>query len=346
MAADASPKIINLALQGGGSHGAFTWGVLDRLLDEWDRLQIEGISGTSAGAMNAAALAQGFVHHGSAQGAKKTLDTFWQGVGKLAAFELPSRGPLDWMMGNWNIDKSPIAMMADSWQRMFSPYQTNPLNYNPLRDMAKTMFDIEAIRACDHLKLFITATNVETGRVRIFDRKDISIDALMASACLPFNFQAVMIEGVPYWDGGYVGNPSLYPMIYGCESPDIVIVQINPLTRHGTPNTSSEIINRLNEITFNAALIGELRAITFVQRLIDDDHLKNERTTRLKSMNIHVIGAENEMRKLGAVSKSNASMDFLNHLKNLGATTADSWIKENWSAVGEKSSVDVREMFL
>ncbi|MDP9128614.1 MAG: patatin-like phospholipase family protein [Pseudomonadota bacterium] len=345
MPTSPSAKVINLALQGGGSHGAFTWGVLHRLLDEEPRLMIEGISGTSAGALNAAALAQGYAV-GGAKGAQAALASFWQGVGKLGSFELPQRTPVDMMLGNWNVDTSPWAAMADAMQRAFSPYQTNPFNFNPLRDLASSMLDIEAIRACKNIKLFVSATNVETGRIRVFKREDITIDALMASACLPLNFQAVKIDGVPYWDGGYVGNPSIYPMIYDCDSPDIVVVQINPLIRKGTPDTPIEIINRLNEITFNASLISEMRAIAFVQRLVEEDHLKSEESARLKSMNIHVIGAEEQMRDLGASSKMNAHMDFLLHLKELGQLITEQWLSKNWDMIGVKSSVDIKEMFL
>ncbi|MDX2028303.1 MAG: patatin-like phospholipase family protein [Alphaproteobacteria bacterium] len=341
----SSPKIFNLALQGGGSHGAFTWGVLDRILEEEGRLQIEGISGTSAGALNAAALVQGHAKGGAA-GAKQALEKFWQGVGKLATFELPQRSLLDQMLGNWNIDASPGAALVDAWQRMISPYQSNPFNINPLRQLVESLIDIEAVRACETVKLFVSATNVETGRVRIFERETMSIDALMASACLPFTFQAVMIDGVPYWDGGYVGNPSIFPLIYHCDSPDVAVVQVNPITRPGVPDTPPEIINRLNEITFNASLIGEMRAIAFVQKLIGQGHLKGPEATRLKNMNMHVIGDEEEMRKLGAASKLNARMDFLLYLKEVGRAAAERWLKENWNALGERSSIDIKTMFL
>jgi NTE family protein len=337
-------KTLNLALQGGGSHGAFTWGVLDRFLDE-DRLTIEGISGTSAGAMNGAALLQGHCKGGN-KGAKDSLEKFWRGVGELAAFGLPQRGALDQLLGNWNIDFSPGALMTDTLQRMFSPYQTNPLNFNPLRELLDTMIDIESIRACAAIKLFICATDVETGRARIFTREELTVDALLASGCLPLTFQAVEIGGKPYWDGGYVGNPAIFPLIYGCDSPDVAVVQINPLFRSGTPETPAEIVNRLNEISFNAALIGEIRAIAFVQRLIEEDHLKNEEAARLKRMNMHVIGAEEEMRKLGAASKLNAGMDFLLHLKEIGRKAADEWLKKNWDSIGVESSVDIHKMFL
>ena len=339
-----STKTINLALQGGGSHGAFTWGVLDRLLED-DRIVIEGISGTSAGAMNAAALLEGHLKGGT-KGAREALDKFWEGVGDMASFGMPSGSALGQMFGNWNFNTSPMAMMTDAWQRMFSPYQSNPFNINPLRAMVEKMFDIKAIRACNAIKLFVCATNVETGRARIFTREELSADVLMASGCLPFAFQAVMIDGKPYWDGGYVGNPEIFPLIYNCQSPDVVIVQVNPLVRTGTPDTPTEIVNRLNEISFNAALMGEMRAIAFVQHLVDEDHLKNSEASRLKSMNVHAISAEDEMRKLGADSKFDADMDFLLTLKQFGRASADQWLKQNWDAIGVKSSVDIHQMFL
>jgi NTE family protein len=345
MSASDSSKTLNLALQGGGSHGAFTWGVLDRLLEEDSRLKIEGISGTSAGALNGAVLLQGYVKGGAAA-ARAELAKFWEGVGKLAAFEPPQRSPMDQMLGNWNIDASPWAMMADAMQRMFSPYQSNPLNFNPLRDLVQGMIDVETIRACDTIKLFISAANVETGRIRIFENKELTVAVLMASACLPLAFQAVEIDGTPYWDGGYVGNPALFPLIYNCKSPDIAIVQVNPLVRPGTPSTPAEIVNRLNEITFNASLIGEMRAISFVQRLVDEDHLKSEEAARLKRMNMHVIGDEDKMRALGATSKMNAQIDFLLYLKGIGRDAAGKWLKDNWDAIGERSSIDIKKMFL
>ena len=345
MPAETRKKSINLALQGGGSHGAFTWGVLDRLLDEDAWLHIEGISGTSAGAMNGAAMVQGYCR-GGAEGARQALNNFWAGVGKMASFEWPSRSPLDWMLGNWNIDASPLSLMGDAFSRAFSPYQMNPLNLNPFRDLVEAMFDVKAVQDCSAIKLFVSATNVETGHARIFGPKDMSVDALMASACLPFNFQAVVIDGVPYWDGGYVGNPSIFPLIYECESPDVVLVQINPLTRRGTPDTPTEIVNRLNEITFNASLISEMRAIAFVEKLVEDDHLKSQEASRLKKMNMHMISAEEEIQKLGASSKLNASIDFLEFLKKLGQAACSLWLKESAQFIGEKSSLDIPKVFL
>lgn len=338
-------KKINLALQGGGSHGAFTWGVLDRFLEEDDRLKIEGISGTSAGAMNAVVLLQGF-EAGGAQGARKALSTFWEGIGEISRFSAPQRSWFDQLMGNWNIDSSVGNMMIDMWQRMFSPYQLNPMNYNPLRDMLEKIVDVETIRHSAAIKIFVCATNVETGKPRIFERQEFTLDALLASSCLPFTFQAVSVDGVPYWDGGYVGNPSIFPLIYSCETPDIVLVQINPLNRPGTPQTPTDIINRLNEISFNASLMGEMRAIAFVQYLVEQDHLKNEEATRLKKINMHVVSAEKAMNAFGTASKSNSHTDFLLHLKELGRHTAETWLKANWDNIGERSSVDIHKTFL
>lgn len=345
MVSSSDIKTVNLALQGGGAHGAFTWGVLDRLLEEDHRLKIEGISGTSAGAMNAAALAQGYVQ-GGAEGARKLLEEFWLGVGALSPFEMPQRNIFDQMLGNWNIDNSPMIAMTDMMQRMFSPYQTNPFNFNPLRDMVQRLIDTEAIRKCNAIKLFISATNVETGRIRVFEKEELTTDALMASACLPFTFQAVEIDGVPYWDGGYVGNPAIFPLIYNCQSPDVVVVQINPLRRPGTPSTPTEIIDRLNEITFNASLIAEMRAISFVQRLVEEDRLKSQDSAHLKNMYVHMICAEEQMKALGVASKYNTGTDFLIHLKDIGRQSADQWLRENWSHIGTGSSINVHKMFL
>ncbi len=338
-------KGVNLALQGGGSHGAFTWGVLDRLLEEDNRLRIEGISGTSAGAMNAAVLLNGYAT-GGADGAREMLERFWTGVSALGSFGLPHRSVVDQMLGNWNTDNSPATMMTDMMQRMMSPYQTNLFNLNPLRDLLEDILDIEAIRAFPAIKLFVSATNVETGRIRVFRREEVSLDVLMASACLPLAFQAVPVDGVPYWDGGYVGNPAVFPLIYHCTTPDVVLVQINPMVRSGTPDSPMEIINRINEISFNSSLMSEMRAIAFVQKLIEEDQLKNEEAARLKHMFIHVIAAEDEMRALGSASKINTDMDFLLHLKDLGRRTAEAWLTANWDALGQRSSINVKQMFL
>jgi NTE family protein len=337
-------KTINLALQGGGSHGAFTWGVLDRLLDE-QHLIIEGISGTSAGAMNAAALAQGWTRGGRA-GAKASLDQFWRHTAELARFNPIRRSLIDRILGRWNLDHSPGIGVLEWFQRLLSPYQSNPLDYNPLRTVLSELIDERDIQSCASIKLFIAATNVETGRARVFWRHEVTLDVLIASACLPFTFQAVQIDGAPYWDGGYMGNPVIWPLIYHCDSRDVAVVQINPLERKGTPRTTTEIVNRVNEISFNASLMAEMRAIAFVQRLIEDDNLKGREITRLKRMNIHMIGDEERMSALGATSKMNTELDFLLYLKSLGQQAADGWLTANWSHIGQRSSIDLRKIFL
>jgi NTE family protein len=340
----AHTKRINLALQGGGAHGAFTWGVLDRLLED-ERIALEGVSGTSAGAMNAAVLAQGYHRDGPA-GARRALDAFWKRISEFSAFSPVQSSAFDKWFGNWNLNNSPGAMWWEALGRMFSPYDFNPFNYDPLREVLNESLDVLELQACEPIKLFIGATNVRTGKIRVFTKKELTIDALLASACLPQAFQAIMIDGEPYWDGGYMGNPAIFPLIYQCQSHDVVIVQINPLIREGTPRSAMEIADRMNEITFNGALRGEMRAIAFVQKLIDDDHVHGKGIDRLKRMHVHMIGDEEHMRTLGSASKFNAGYDFLLALKAFGRDRTSLWLEENFGAIGRRSSVDIKEMFL
>jgi NTE family protein len=337
-------RTINVALQGGGAHGAFTWGVLDRLLED-PRIAIEGISGTSAGAVNAVVLAQGFADGGE-DGARAALDDFWDDLANFAPFSPAQRTFYDWLTGNWNLDRSPAALIFDMFTRLVSPYDGNPANLNGLRTLLADRVDLAKVRACHPLKLFISATSVRTGKGRVFQGPDITLDAILASACLPTVFQAVMIDGEPYWDGGYMGNPAIWPLIYGCDSRDVAIVQINPLTREEIPRSSAEIMNRLNEITFNSALIGEMRAIATVQRLIESGELTETATGRLKKMLIHLISDPVEMRELGVASKFNLNRDFLQHLKSVGRNAADRWLANNFSKLGIESSIDIRATFL
>jgi len=341
---DAALKTISLALQGGGSHGAFTWGVLDRLLED-ERLDIEGISGASAGAMNGAMVAQGYFQ-GGRKGARQALDRFWRRVGEIAGVNPLYRGLANRLLGVWGLDSGPGGGWLDAMSRAFSPYDLNPLNLNPLREVLEDLIGVEAIRSCREVKLFVSATNVETGRVRVFSGAELTLDVLLASACLPFSFQAVQIEGTPYWDGGYMGNPAIFPLIYNCDSRDVAVVQINPLVRPGTPKSTTDIMNRVTEITFNAPFIAEMRAIAFVQRLIEQDQLKGESTARLKNMNVHMIEAEERLRAYGAASKAIADLDFLLELKALGRRAAGRWLRAAWDDIGERSSVDIRKVFL
>jgi len=337
----AGAKPITLALQGGGAHGAFTWGVLDRLCEE-DGLDIEGISGTSAGSMNAVVFAHGHAV-GGRDGAREALERFWGRISEMGRMGPIQRSPWQTFMKDWNLDRSPAYFLFDTMTRVFSPYQLNPANFNPLKDILDDEVDFARLRADCRIKLFISATNVHTGKNRIFRDGEVTVDAVMASACLPFMFQAVEIEGEAYWDGGYMGNPAIYPLIYNCASPDVVIVQVNPLTLETTPKTAAEIFNRLNEINFNSTLMREMRAIAFVSKLIDDGALDR---ANYKRMNIHMIGAEEEMKALGVSSKLNVDWAFLTHLRDIGRDTAEAWLADHMDKVGVESSLDIEDKFL
>ena len=264
----AETKTVNLALQGGGAHGAFAWGVLDKLLED-GRIGIEGISATSAGAMNATVLAYGFAEGGN-EGARTALDDFWRRIAQAASASPLQPSLLDRLTHNHGLYFNPAIQTLDLLVRVFSPYQLNPLNFNPLQHILEQSVDFERLRASSQIKLFLSATNVRSGKVRVFKNAEITPAAVMASACLPFLFQAVEIDGEAYWDGGFMGNPAIFPLIYECASADVVVVHINPLARPDVPKTATEILNRVNEISFNSSLMREMRAIAFVTRLIDD----------------------------------------------------------------------------
>ncbi|GHE21865.1 patatin-like phospholipase family protein [Halomonas urumqiensis] len=333
-------KLINLALQGGGAHGAFTWGVLDRILED-GRLQIAGVSGTSAGAMNAVALAEGFTRDGP-EGGREALERFWRCMGDGAKNSLMRRTPYDMLTGNWGLQNNPMYHAMDALSRVVSPYQLNPMNINPLRDMVEECIDFEMVRRCTAFKLYVSATNVESGNIKIFPGEEITVDMLMASACLPHIYQAVEIDGVPYWDGGYMGNPSLFPFHGETGTNDILVIQINPIERKGAPKSSQDIQNRMNEISFNSSLLKELRGIDFVDRLIRQGKLSAD---EYRQVRVHVVENQVELNPLGASSKMNAEWKFLTKLRDLGRDTVTSWLDENFAAIGERSSVDLRQIF-
>ena len=333
-------KRVNLALQGGGAHGAFTWGVLDQFLAD-ERLVIDGISGTSAGAMNAVVVADGLMKGGTA-GARSALRGFWRGISDAALTSPLRRSPIDAFFGNWSLDHSPAYLMLDLINRLASPYELNPFNFNPVRDLLDELIDFETVRICDRINVFVSATNVETGRVKVFERSELTADMVMASACLPHVFQAVEIDGVPYWDGGYAGNPALFPFFYETDVNDIVVVQINPVERKGTPRTAREILNRVNEITFNSSLLKEFRAIEFVDRLIDAGRLDR---ASYKEILVHIVEGGDALKPLGASSKLNAEWNFLLHLFGAGQAAARNWIDLHFDAIGVRSTVDLRALF-
>lgn len=338
----ADRKRIALALQGGGMHGAFTWGVLDRLLED-GRLEIEGVSATSAGAMNAAVLAYGLLQ-GGADGARQALHDFWHAVSQSAERYNPLRWT-PWLKGthSFGLDHSPLYAFADMVLRIFSPYQFNPQNVNPLRDVLERQVDFTELRRRCPIHLFLCATNVETGKIRLFGGADLSSDAVLASACVPTLFQAVNIDGEHYWDGGYMGNPAIYPLIYHCSTQDVVIVHINPLVRRGVPTTTADILNRINEISFNSSLMREMRAVAFVTDLIQRGKIDRG---DMKEMMIHSIRADDVMCTLSVASKYNAQWTFLSELFERGRREADEWLVQHYRDVGVRSSIDVRREFL
>src|SRR5271170_7187440 len=334
MPIERSPILVDLALQGGGSHGAFTWGVLDRLLEEpW--LEIDGISGTSAGAMNAAVLVDGFAKGGAA-GARTALETFWRRVSEAARFSPLRRGPLDVLLGRWTLDSSPIYVGMDLLSRLVSPYDLNPLGKNPLRDILAGLIDFKRLAQAP-IKLFITATNVQTGRGHVFKNNAITPDVLLASACLPTMFQAIEIDGEPYWDGGYSGNPTITPLVRECKSHDTILVQVNPVERQGTPRSASDILNRLNEVSFNAVLLKELRMIALLRQVANPGDSEG---ALWAGMRIHRV-ASDLMVDLGYSSKLNAEWDFLCMLRDAGRRAAESFLSAHSGDLGRRSSYDV-----
>lgn len=331
------PLLIDLALQGGGSHGAFSWGVLDRLLEE-DWLTIEAISGTSAGAMNAAVLAHGYAE-GGASGARAALDRFWHAVSRGAAFSPFQRGPIDRMLDRWSLDHSPGYVALDMMSRLFSPYDFPFGDTNPLRDILAECVDFGRL-ATSPIKLFITATNVRTGRGRVFRNADLSPDALLASACLPTMFQAVEIDGEAYWDGGYSGNPTMTPLMEECVSDDTIIVGINPVERPGTPKSARDILNRLNEVSFNAVLLKELRMIALLRKVADPG---NSETAHWANMRVHLVRSD-LLTDLGASSKLNAELSFLTMLRDEGRRAAEAFLAAKAADLGKKSTLDIDQL--
>jgi len=337
----AQAKPVNLALQGGGTHGAFTWGVLERLLEE-PGFEVDGVSATSAGAMNAVVLAHGLTL-GGREGAKAALTDFWQQVAQIAKSSFLQPSWYDRVTHNHRLDHSPGYFFFDMLSRVFSPYQTNPFNYNPLHSVLEQVVDFDGLRRRCAIKLFLCATNVRTGKARVFTGDEICVKRVLASACMPFFSQAIEIDGEYFWDGGYMGNPALFPLIYGCQSRDILVIHINPTKRDELPRTAQEIINRINEISFNSSLFREMRAIAFVTELIEDGKITEG---NLKRMLIHAIDADDVMERLGPASMLNADWDFLTHLRDTGRERADMWLKMHLQTVGVESTVDIRTKYL
>ncbi|GAA3845696.1 patatin-like phospholipase family protein [[Pseudomonas] carboxydohydrogena] len=337
--APASAKKINLALQGGGAHGAFTWGVLDHLLAD-GRLEITGLSGASAGAVNAVMVADGLARGGPEE-ARKRLAEFWRAASVGGDLPPVQRAIADRLFSIFPFSTSPMQNWFETMSHYFSPYDFNPLNINPLSELISRFVDFDAIRASD-LALYVSATNVHTGRLKVFCRNSIDADVVMASAALPYLFRAVEIDGVPYWDGGYMGNPVIFPFLQATDSEDVLVVQINPVSQEATPKTSAEIVKRLNEITFNSALISELRTMDFVNQLIDDGRLpRGKEHNQYRRLNIHRIDLGAFASSFDGLSKLKNDYDFFESLHDEGVRAATVFLDSHFDDIGERGTLDL-----
>jgi NTE family protein len=336
--ATAGRKIVNLALQGGGSHGAFTWGVLDRLLEE-SRLEFEGVTGTSAGAVNAVVLADGLAA-GGREGAREALRVYWRKVSALSAGGPLAPSMIDKANPNYGLEHSLGFIFLEPMTYFASPYQMNPFNYNPFKELLAQAINFERVRQQTAVKLFLGATNVQTAKVKIFYGKEIGVPQLLASTCLPLLMQAVEVDGEFYWDGSYAGNPAIFPLIYNCDTPDILMVHITPAERPGVPTTSPAIMNRMQEISFNTALIREMRTIAYLNKQIDDGKLGSG-----KRMLMHLIEAEDLIRGFSWSSRLNTDWNFLLHLCEMGRMRADEWLAANFDRIGSESTIDLYEKY-
>ena len=341
-----APKMVNLALQGGGAHGAFAWGVLDKLCED-GRLEIDGLTATSAGAMNTAVYAYGKMKHG-ADGARQALHDFWKDISDAGQRYSPIQ-PSIWeqFLGWQDLNQTFAYHWFDTFTKVFSPYQFNPLDINPLREVLTRHVDFDEIKRCDCVNMFICATNVRSNKIKVFRNQEISLDSVLASACLPMLFQAVEIDGEAYWDGGYMGNPALYPLIYDTETDDIVILHVNPIERDEVPKSSHDIHNRINEISFNSSLLREMRAIHFVKRIVEEGWIKDEFRDHFHftHLNIHSIRADEAMRDYSVASKFSPDWDFLCQLRDAGREVTATWLEENYDAIGQRSTVDLEQEF-
>jgi NTE family protein len=335
----AGQKSINLALQGVGSHGAFTWGVLDRLLEE-ERLGFDGISATSAGAVNAAVLVYGMAV-GGREGAKRALDRYWRRLSEMTSASIFQPSFLDKMYGNFGLDHSPGYVFTDGFSQIFSPYQLNPMNYNPFKQLLEEVIDFEVLRRQSAVKLFLCATNVRSGKVKVFPCEEIRSDHVVASSCQPLMMHAVAIDGEYYWDGGFMGNPPLFPVIYACEARDIVLVHLTPIERPENPTTPRAILGRMQELTFNSSVMREMRVVAFVTNLIDEGKIVDG-----KRILVHTIDGEDIIGALPNSSKLNGDWDFLRHLHKIGRERADEWLRSNFDRLGVETTIDLQSKYL
>ncbi|HSV35695.1 MAG TPA: patatin-like phospholipase family protein [Ramlibacter sp.] len=338
---------VNLALQGGGSHGAFTWGVLDGLLSD-SRIALEGLSGTSAGALNAVALASGYAQALSAgrdprEGAREALARVWGEIGRWDHLGSIHRHLSSMLWGGLSPELAPTNFLTKAWMGLWSPYQSNPLDVNPLRTLLEREIDFDAIAKHQEIKVFVSATHVNTGKAVIFGGDQLSVKAVLASACLPMLFHAVEIDGEHYWDGGYAVNPALNPLIDSCDSRDIMLIQINPLRREHRPETTPQILDRLNELTFNASLLTQMRSIDLINNLLLDGSLQGG---RCRQVLMHRVDGGSAMEAYPASTKSSIDAKMLHALFELGQRSAATWLERHFDDLGERGTVDIKRDYL
>lgn len=340
----AKPKKINLALQGGGSHGAFAWGIIDQLLQD-GRIEIDSISATSAGAINAAVIAQGITMGGN-EGARTSLLNFWRDISDYGKILSPFQKTTWEAFLGVPVGKCCSYFMFNMITELLSPYQFNPFNYNPLKYLLEKNVDFEAIKNTGKIKLFICATNVKSGKIRIFKNEELCTDVILASVCLPHLFQAVSINGEYYWDGGYMGNPAIFPLIYDSKVSDILIIHISPIEREDVPTSVREIWSRMQEISFNSSLMRELRAIAFITKLLDEKWIKDEYAKKMQRVYLHSIRSDKILMKYSLESKYDTSWDFITELFELGQKAGQVWLEEHYDKIGVQSSIDVSEFLI
>ncbi|MBB3219511.1 patatin-like phospholipase family protein [Pseudoduganella umbonata] len=333
-------KTVSLALQGGGTYGAFTWGVLDRLLDE-EHLVIDSLTGSSAGAINAVVMADGHAFGGGRRGAQAALRRFWTTLGKVSLMSPLQRSPVDRLTGRWVMDYTPAYHLMEMMGAIIGPVANLPVTINPLKQFLATMINFERVRGCEEFELFIGATNVRTGTGKIFTRKELDVQRLIASACLPTVFAGVEIDGEVYWDGSYVANPPLFPLL---ERParDVIVVQINPINRSDLPRSQADIANRSNEIAFNIAFVREISSLYHIQHLAEE-----ERAARVaaSATRLHLISGLDTLVDSGISSKFNSELPFLESLHAQGVEAAETWLREHGRDLGHRTTLDPARIF-
>jgi NTE family protein len=336
----ASPLPVSLGLQGGGTYGAFTWGVLDRLLDE-ERFVFDSLSGSSSGAVNAVVLADGYAHGGGRRGAQASLSRFWKTLGSLATMSPLQPSALDHLAGRWTMGSSPVYMLLEMAGALQGPVKQLPLTLNPLRNLLSTLVDFERVRTCEELQLFIAATNVRTGTGKIFTRTELDAQRVVASACLPTVFAGVEVDGETYWDGSYVANPPLAPLL---DRPprDMIVVQNNPISRAEVPRSQADISNRSNEIAFNISFMREISMLRQVQGIPEEQRGDD---VHFGGVRLHLISGTKDIGTYSQSSKFNAQLPFLLHLHELGVNAADEWLRTHGSSVGTRSTLDPSPVF-